>query len=70
MLGRMYFAMPHPLKLVMIFLRCIPALFKSRNEQALVELALRQRLATYALTGPKPRITSVDRTFWIFLSRI
>ena len=58
------------LRLTTIFLRCVPALFRSRNNQAIVELALRQQLATYALKGPKPLITSVDRTFWVFLSRI
>ena len=58
------------LRLTTIFLRCVPALFRSRNNQAIVELALRQQLATYALKGPKPRITSVDRTFWVFQSRI
>jgi hypothetical protein len=66
----MHFAMPHPLKLVTIFLRCIPASFRSRNEQALVELALRQQLATFALKGPKPRITPSDRAFWVFRSTI
>ena len=53
----MHLAMQPLLKFVMLLFRCIPALFRSRNEQALVELALRQQLATYALKGPKPRIT-------------
>ncbi len=66
----MYRAMSPLLKFVMLLLRCIPAFFRSRNEQAIVELALRQQLATFALNGPKPRITSVDRAFWILLSRI
>jgi len=57
------------LKFVMLLLRCIPAFFRNRNEQALVEFSLRQQLATYALKGPKPRITSADRAFWVFLSR-
>jgi len=57
------------LKFVMLLLRCTLAFFRNRNEQALVELALRQQLATFALQGSKPRITSVDRTFWVFLSR-
>jgi putative transposase len=52
-----------------LLLRCTPAFFRSRNEQALIELALRQQLATYALKGPKPRITPLDRAFWAFLSR-
>jgi transposase InsO family protein len=52
------------------FLRCLSAFFRSRNEQAIIELALRQQLATYTLKGPKPRITPVDRAFWVFLSRM
>ncbi len=66
----MHLAMWPPFKLVMLLLRCIPAFFRSRNNQAIVELALRQQLATYALKGPKPRITPTDRTFWVLLSRI
>jgi len=51
----------------MLLLRCFPAFCRSRNEQVLVELALRQQLATYTQEGPKPRITSADRAFWVFL---
>jgi transposase InsO family protein len=58
------------LKLATISLRCIPALFRSRSKQAIVELALRQQLATYTQKGPKPRITPVDRAFWVSLSQI
>ncbi len=53
------------LRFVMLLLRCVPAFFRNRNDQAVVELALRQQLATFALSGSKPRITSVDRTFWV-----
>ena len=53
-----------------LLLRCLPALFRGRSEQALVELALRQQLATYTQKGPKPQITPADRTFWVFLSQI
>ena len=60
----------HLLKLLVNFLPCTPAFFRSRNEQAVVELALRQQLASYALKGPKPRITPADRAFWVFLSRV
>ncbi|MAG29297.1 MAG: hypothetical protein CL908_00190 [Deltaproteobacteria bacterium] len=66
----MHLAMWPPLRFVMLLLRCVPASFRSRNGQATVELALRQQLAAYALKGPKPRITSLDRTFWVILSRI
>jgi len=65
----MHLTMWRLLKFVMLLLRCTLAFFRNRNEQALVELALRQQLATFALQGSKPRITSVDRTFWVFLSR-
>jgi putative transposase len=68
---KMNLAMWPLLRFVMLLLlRCAPAFFRTRNGQAVVELALRQQLATFALNGRKPRITSVDRTFWIFLSRI
>ncbi len=65
----MRFAMRHLLKLATIFLRCIPAFFRSRSRQAIVELALRQQLATYTQKGRKPRISPTDRAFWVFLSR-
>ncbi len=60
----------HLLKLLTIFLRCIPAFFRSRNEQVIVELALRQQLATFAERGRRPRITPADRGFWVFLSQL
>ncbi len=66
----MLIAMRHLLRLGTIFLRCIPAFFRSRNEQALIEFALRQQLATYTQMRPRPRITLVDRAFWVSLSKI
>ncbi len=57
------------LHFAMLLLRCVPACLRSRNEQAIVELALRQQLAIYAEKGPRPRITRADRGFWILLSR-
>jgi len=62
--------MRHLLKLATIFLRCIPAFFRSRNEQVIVELALRQQLATFTEKGHRPRITPADRGFWVLLSRV
>jgi hypothetical protein len=58
------------LNLGTILPRCFLAFFRSRAEQAIMELALRQQLATYAQRGPKPRITPADRVFWAFLSRL
>ena len=60
----------HLLKLTTIFLRCIPAFFRSRNEQVTVELALRQQLATFTEKGRRPRITPADRGFWVLLSQM
>ncbi len=47
------------LNLATLLLRCTAAFFRSHNEQAIVELTLRQQLATYTLTGSKPNITPV-----------
>jgi transposase InsO family protein len=56
--------------LVVSILRSIPALFRSREEQAVVELALRQQLSLYAQKRPRPRLSPLDRTFWVALSRL
>ncbi len=66
----MRLAMWHLLKLTTIFLRCIPAFFRSRSKQAVIELALRQQLAAFAEKGRRPRITPADRGFWVLLSRV
>jgi transposase InsO family protein len=57
------------LLLISALLRCAAALFRSRNQQAIVELALRQQLATYAQKRSKPRLTPLDRAFWVALFR-
>ena len=46
------------------------ALFRSRSEQAVIELVLRQQLALYAQTRPRPRVRSLDRAFWVALRRL
>ncbi len=48
---------------------CCIAFCRTRNQQALVEQALRQQLATYAQAGRKPRLTPLDRALWVGLSR-
>jgi transposase InsO family protein len=53
----------------MLLLRCVPAFFRSRREQAIIELALRQQLATYGQKRSKPRLTRLDRALWVALSR-
>ena len=51
-------------------LRSARALFRSREKQVIVELALRQQLAVYAQDRPRPRLSPLDRTFWVALSRL
>ncbi len=46
------------------------ALFRTREEQAIVELTLRQQLAIYAHDRSRPGLSPLDRTFWVVLSRL
>ena len=57
------------LNITRALLRCTLAFFRSRNEQAIVELALRQQLATYAQKQTKPKFTALDRAFRVALFR-
>ena len=66
----MRLVMWHFLKLTTILLRCIRAFFRNRSKQAIVELALRQQLATFAEKGRRPRIAPADRGFWVILSKV
>ncbi len=56
--------------LAISILRSLLALFRSREEQAIVELALRQQLAVYAHDRARPRMSPLDRAFWVALSRL
>ncbi|KPJ82988.1 MAG: hypothetical protein AMS19_05940 [Gemmatimonas sp. SG8_23] len=49
--------------------RSAAALFRSRQDQAIVELALRQQLAVYSQKHPRPPISPLDRAFWVALSQ-
>jgi hypothetical protein len=53
----------------MTAIRSLLALFRSRQEQAFVELALRQQVAVYAQRQPRPRLSPLDRAFWVALAR-
>ena len=56
--------------LTISLLRCFLALFRTHEEQAIVELALRQQLAVYAQKRPRPKLSPLDRAFWVALSRL
>jgi transposase InsO family protein len=46
------------------------ALLRSRKDQAIVELALRQQLAVYVQQRRRPRLSPFDRAFWVALSSL
>ena len=51
----------------------VPALisaFKARRELALENVALRQQLAVLRRSVKRPRLSNVDRGFWVLLRRI
>ena len=60
-------ALPH---LAIACFHAFAALWRSRNEQAIVELALRQQLAVYAHKRRRPPLTPLDRAFWVLFSRL
>jgi len=57
------------LQFLVFVARCAPALIRSRSDQAIVELTLRQQIAAYAAKKPKLRLTPLDRAFWVAMFR-
>ncbi len=55
--------------LSILILRSTAALLRSCQNQAVVELALRQPRAIYNRRHPRSRIARIDRAFWVALSR-
>ncbi len=53
-----------------ILLRTFRSAVRTRRELALENLALRQQLAVGKARQPRPRLTEMDRIFWIVLSRL
>ena len=56
--------------LTLSILRSVLALFRSRRDQALLELALRQQLGVYTRRHHRPRLSPLDRAFWVALVRL
>jgi hypothetical protein len=56
-------------RLLVALLQSLLALFRSREEQAIVEIALRQQLSIYTQQQRRPRLSPLDRAFWATLSR-
>jgi len=56
-------------RLVLLLLGVVRALMRPRSDLLLENLALRQQLAVLVPSGRRPRITAVDRWFWVMLRR-
>jgi putative transposase len=50
-------------------LRLVPFLVSGHRQLALENLALRQQLAVYKRTAPRPKRRTMDRLFWVGLAR-
>jgi putative transposase len=53
-----------------ILIGTLRATVRTRRELALENLALRQQLAVWKVRRPRPRLTAMDRVFWVVLSRL
>ncbi len=62
-------AAQHP-GMIWSFLGLLISAFKTRRELALENLALRQQLAVLHRSIKRPRLSDVDRGFWVILRRI
>ncbi len=58
------------IKLLTIFLKIIQTLFKSKKELILENISLRQQLSIYQIKKISPKLTNVDRLFWIALKQV
>jgi transposase InsO family protein len=56
--------------LLRAFLKTTSASFRARRDLALENLALRHQLAVLQRSTKRPRISRMDRAFWVVLSRI
>ena len=52
-------------RLILLLLALVRALFRRRSDLVLENLALRQQVAALATSGRRPRITAVERWFWL-----
>src|SRR5256712_8714435 len=52
-----------------ILIGTLRSTLRTHRELALENLALRQQLAVWKARQPRPRLTAVDRIFWVVLSR-
>lgn len=55
---------------LLAILHGVVAIFRSRRDRTVENLALRQQLAIYKRTVRRPKLTASDRLFWTTLSRL
>ena len=58
------------IKFFTISLIILNVLFKSKSDLLLENIALRQQLSTYLIKKTKPKLSDLDRSFWIALKHI
>jgi putative transposase len=58
------------ISLLLHLLRVLPFLIGGHRHLALENLALRQQLAVYKRTAPRPKLRTTDRLFWTGLARL
>ena len=56
--------------MILSFVRALISAFKARRELALKNVTLRQQLAVLHRSVKRPRLSNVDREFWVLLRRI
>jgi putative transposase len=56
--------------MVLHLIRLLPFLFGGHRQLALENVALRQQLAVYKRSVPRPRLRQTDRVFWIALAKL
>jgi hypothetical protein len=61
--------MNHMLSRIYILLAMVGSLFKSRRQLTLENLALLQQLTMLKTSAKRPRVSPIDRLFWVFFSR-
>ena len=60
----------NPLKMVRLPLVFLGSSFRSKNDLAIENVALRQQLANFKDKRPRPALTNTDRAFWVLLRMI
>ncbi len=54
-------------KMARLLLGFLGSWFRSQNDLALENVALRQQLSAFKHKQPRPRLSGADRAFWVLL---